>query len=206
MRDKSTSWLARTWSVKFKNLPADQGLDDHAHAINVMFALADTSRRDGEHQRINAGRMLIEVQALVLTQLGSGQWDTWCKKHIDRSRSDIYKVMKLAAADDPKLAHQAEVEAKRVARVVAKVDAVSPGILRQGVQQSDQIDDPKVVPLRQRATTPAIDYDDDAEIADAVDAMEHALDHFRLTSDQRRQAVYLLDQRLRQKERNDASA
>jgi hypothetical protein len=207
MRPQSTSFLAKTWEVKFKTLPSDQGLDEHAHAINVMFALADTSRRDGENQRINAGRMLITVQALVLTQLGPGQWDAWCRKHIDRSRADIYKVMKLAAADDPHLAHQAETEAKRVARIVAKADKVSPGRLHQELQQSDDTDGQKVVPIRRNTSTPpAMLTDADDEIEAAVNAMLTALDAFNFTFNQRFQAVRRLDARIRRKEPSDARA
>ena len=205
MRTPSTSFLAKTWSVTFKNLPTDQGLEDHAHAINVMFGLADTSLRDGEHQRINAGRMLITVQALVLVQLGPGQWNAWCKERIDRSKRDISKVMKLAAADDPTLAHQAELAARHTARVVAKADKGAPVPLHRDLQQPDDpsVDGQKIVPIRRG--TPALKNDDDADLEAAAEAMEAALDTFALTYNQRLQAVHRLTARIQQ-EQADAHA
>jgi hypothetical protein len=207
MRTQSTSFQAKTWGVTFKNLPTDQGLDDHAHAINVMFNLADTSHRDGEHQRINAGRMLITVQALVLAQLGPGRWESWCKKHIDRSLRDIQKVMKIAAADDPTLAHQAEVEAQQVSRakVVAKAAKASSMPLHGGLQRSDDpLDGQKVVPIRRKAAA-AVTDDDGSKIEAAAAAMEAALDTFNLTFNQRFQAVRCLEARIR-KEQADVRA
>jgi len=37
-----------------------------------------------------------------------GEWERWCNSNIRRSQQDIQKIMKLASADDPEAAHEAE--------------------------------------------------------------------------------------------------
>ncbi len=81
-------------------------LDAVANAINIKLRQADRSDNAASNHRLAAGRMLITLRKRVE---GEGlNWWKFAAEHFDRSRKDIEKIMRLARADDPEAAAEAE--------------------------------------------------------------------------------------------------
>ena len=78
----------------------DVSLEDRAATINKHFGDAQRLAVRSEHHRLLAGQRLIEARAIV----EPGKWNEWCRSNIQRSRSDIAQVMRLAGAADPESA------------------------------------------------------------------------------------------------------
>jgi hypothetical protein len=90
-------------------------LDRLRDEIAAGFKEVDQHEGRAEAARIAVGRKLIEARALVdAGHRHSGgafvpTWTAWCGENVPgRSLRDIRKVMKLARADDPAAAHEAE--------------------------------------------------------------------------------------------------
>jgi hypothetical protein len=79
-------------------------LDDRAASINRHLALAAKAKGKFDDHRLQAGRELIEAYKHV----PPGRWLEWCRTNFSRSRQDVARVMKLAAADDPEAALEQE--------------------------------------------------------------------------------------------------
>src|SRR5277367_1374108 len=68
-----------------------------AEEINKQFLLAQMYGGRCDQARMRAGQYLIEARATIV---GEGQWIAWCKANINRSRSDIKAVMRIASAPE----------------------------------------------------------------------------------------------------------
>jgi hypothetical protein len=114
------------WATEPDEVGGFVGDEEHIliHDINKAFAKETKAKLDADktketlakskeaasNARIEAGKKLIEARAKV----PEGQWEKWCKAHItQRKKRDIINVMKLAGADDPQAALDAEREAAR---------------------------------------------------------------------------------------------
>jgi hypothetical protein len=81
-------------------------LDDVARAINIKMELAvEADNKAGSH-RLDAGRMLVELRRRV--EEAGDDWWKWQKGKFTRTRRDIEKLMKMASADEPEVASEAE--------------------------------------------------------------------------------------------------
>ena len=91
-------------------VPADRpSLDDLAKEINTRFELAAKCESKATDHRIAAGIALNQAHELVRAESKTkGAWGKWLAANVKRSRQDCYKVMKIAAAPDPKSAHEEE--------------------------------------------------------------------------------------------------
>jgi hypothetical protein len=76
-----------------------------AKDINQKLAEIDASQLALVDQRISAGTMLADARK----RCDKGMFETWCKANINRSKSDIYALMKLVKPGvDPIAAREAE--------------------------------------------------------------------------------------------------
>lgn len=86
-------------------------LDKLARLINARLydaEASDTKAREAgqaaNDSRIAAGHLLVQAR----TRVGVAQWAAWYKKHINRSKADIYRCIGLVEAPDPIKAREAE--------------------------------------------------------------------------------------------------
>jgi hypothetical protein len=105
-------------------------LADWATSINKLFGNVDKTDKAARHARISVGEELIAARELVDAE-GLG-WNAWCKANIKRSRQDIARVMKIAAAEDP----EAALEAAHAAKRVSKPEDVTPGYIEPDAEAS----------------------------------------------------------------------
>src|SRR5580704_14116119 len=112
---------------------AEGKLDKLAEEINDRW---HALRRADTEERIAVGRMLLVAKQQV-EKSGPDwvkvSWEKWCARNIERSMSDINKVMALATAPDPLAALEkeradrrkamAELKAKRAQAAAIKEDA-----------------------------------------------------------------------------------
>jgi hypothetical protein len=84
-------------------------LADRAAEINRLYEGVDKADGAAKRKRIEVGKALIEARKHV----PAGEWNAWCKANIPRSRQDIARVMRMAGAEDPEAAHEAENAARR---------------------------------------------------------------------------------------------
>lgn len=80
--------------------------DQMVKAINISTRLASMTAATAEDHRLNAGRMLLELRAIIEAE--GENWWTWQKGRFDRSRKDMEKLMRQAKADDPEAAFEEE--------------------------------------------------------------------------------------------------
>jgi hypothetical protein len=84
---------------------------DLVEAINLKLNLAVFADNEGHHHRLDAGRLLLELRTRVEAE--GGDWWKWQIGKFDRSRKDMEKLMRLASAEEPDAAVQAEREGTR---------------------------------------------------------------------------------------------
>jgi hypothetical protein len=84
---------------------------DMVEAINIKLNLSVLADNESHHHRLYAGRMLLELRTRVEAE--GEDWWTWQKGKFDRSRKDMEKLMRMARADEPEMAAQAEREETR---------------------------------------------------------------------------------------------
>jgi hypothetical protein len=106
-------------------LPAEYTLDDRVSAVNLL--CDKLSQRGAQIERLR-WRVAIELYALQQIVLADGlQWEAWCRSHINRSASDIRRLIKMAKAHDPEAAHEAAKASRRTSSrqslTVSVVDA-----------------------------------------------------------------------------------
>lgn len=105
---------------KIVALRAHQTIDDAIREIHGKFAEALASDGRAFNARLAAGQMLITLRGRVEAgEAGDGvEWWPWYESKFVRSRKDAEKVMRMASADDPEAAHEAE-KAETRTRVAA---------------------------------------------------------------------------------------
>jgi hypothetical protein len=79
---------------------------DLVEAINLKLNLAILAHNESHHHRLDAGRLLLELRARVEAE--GGGWWKWQEGKFDRSRKDMEKLMRMASAEEPEAAVQAE--------------------------------------------------------------------------------------------------
>lgn len=107
------------------DLVAVPSLDDRAASINHHLALAAKAKSRFDDHRLRAGQELIEAR----NHVPSGEWLEWCRKNFSRSRQDIARVMKLAAADDPEGALEQERAVRREGMAASRAKVTHVGSL-----------------------------------------------------------------------------
>lgn len=116
------------------NLPAviaPATLDEMAAKINMSFKAVDTAEIGMKNARIETGKLLIEVRDRLVEAAkksggdGRNVFAAWFKKHINRSKSDIYACIKLASAPDPVAAVKAERATARASMATTRANRQS---------------------------------------------------------------------------------
>jgi hypothetical protein len=103
--------------------------------IHKQFAANDDGSKKADRARLRAGKLLIELRGRI--EAGEGgegvNWWKWYGENIARSKRDAMRVMKLASADDPEMAHEDEKEERRrrrhqrlVANALSLVEEMNP--------------------------------------------------------------------------------
>ena len=95
-------------------LPVAFTLDQRVDEINAL--CSRLAQRGAQIQRLRwrAAIELYVVQEIVTAK--KLPWEAWCQDNINHGLRDIQKLLKMAAAQDPEAAHEAEKADKRTAR------------------------------------------------------------------------------------------
>jgi hypothetical protein len=88
-------------------------LGELVHQIHKLWDDAEAFAREAQvkykSKRIRIGIALLEAKRRVEAGEGGAlSWWDWYKRHFERSREDATRVMKMAAAENPEAAHEAE--------------------------------------------------------------------------------------------------
>jgi hypothetical protein len=88
-------------------LPVDLTLDQRVEAVN---RLCDTLAHRGAQVERLRWRIAIELYTIQKIVIAEGlPWEVWCRENINRSLGDVRKLLKMAKAQDPEVAHGAEI-------------------------------------------------------------------------------------------------
>jgi hypothetical protein len=89
-------------------------IEDAVKAVHAKFFEAERHDNKANDARLAAGRMLIALRKRIEGgEVGEVGWWNWYGSNFTRSRKDAEKVMRLAGADDPEAAVEAERTATR---------------------------------------------------------------------------------------------
>lgn len=93
----------------------DGSIKEMVDEIHKQFAAAFDAGKKADRARIHAGRLLIALRKRIEAgEVGENvSWWKWYDDHFARSKKDAMKVMKIASAEDPEAAHEAEIEKNR---------------------------------------------------------------------------------------------
>lgn len=104
-------------------------LDKLAHMTNTELekagnadSRAQAAGQEANDHRIAAGHLLVQARVRV----GVAQWAAWYKKHINRSKADIYRCIGLVEAPDPSKAREAEKAKAREGMAATRAKATEP--------------------------------------------------------------------------------
>jgi hypothetical protein len=147
VESKSAGFRNKTDLKKFVRSHDGASTGDLVEAINLKLNLAMLAHNESHHHRLDAGRMLLELRARVEAE--GEHWWTWREGKFDRGRKDMEKLMRLASADEPEVAAQAErVEAqlrmKRVRTNGANVRSKAGAVARAAPPDDDTEEMPLV--------------------------------------------------------------
>ena len=139
-------------AVKYKPIA------DVVRQIKTHIHDAATSQRRADKHRLQAGQLLLQLrQRIESGEEGNGiDWWPWCEQHIERSRKDCEKLMRIASAEDPEQA--LEDERERVRLAVADHRARKKAAADVTVTSKPDADEPPLT-----VTMPEPDADDDAD-------------------------------------------
>jgi hypothetical protein len=99
-------------------------IEDALRAIHAKFAEAERHDSKANDARLAAGRMLIALRKRIESgEVGEVGWWNWYESNFTRSRKDAEKVMRLASAEDPEAAVEAERAATRKRMQVRRAPA-----------------------------------------------------------------------------------
>lgn len=127
---------------------APSNLQALAGRINQEFAQIGWAEQLSADHRLNAGKLLAEAREAI----GRGApFDTWCKKNIERSRSDIYRCIALTETADPVEARTEEktkaregMKATRKKQQAVAMERVDPPVAPQSLTLETAVDVAKV--------------------------------------------------------------
>jgi len=122
-------------------------LSQVAEQINLLFTEYNQLKEQERDRRVEAGVQLKNrriavglklIEARVRVDASGMAWQEWCAANIFRSQGDIRKVMKIAGADDPEAAAEAERAStrERVAAERARVQADVRAAAQQELEQA----------------------------------------------------------------------
>ena len=102
-------------------LPVAFTLEQRVNEINLL--CDKLSQRGAQVQRL---RLRTAIELYVVQKIVTAKklaWEVWCQDNINRSLGDIRKLLKMAAAQDPEAAHEAEksIAKKGMARTRTRV-------------------------------------------------------------------------------------
>lgn len=95
-------------------LPVAFTLEQRVNEINLL--CDRLSQRGAQVQRL---RLRTAIELYVVQKIVTAKklaWEVWCQDNINRSLGDIRKLLKMAAAQDPEAAHEAEKASTKAAR------------------------------------------------------------------------------------------
>lgn len=125
--------MSKVVSLKAAHTPEPWTLGKQADAINKHFDTASRGETVRDGARLAAGLALIDARAMVLKELGKGQWGKWCDENIERSRFDIFKVMKIAGCEDAEAALLEEREKRALGmRAARAAPPLAPNVAHVG--------------------------------------------------------------------------
>jgi hypothetical protein len=99
-------------------IETEEEFNEVANAVTILWADLDATihrtQRTITNKRILIGQKLQVLQNYILEGNRYGGWGVWCKENYPtRSLRDIQRLLKLAGAEDPVAAHEAEKQAQR---------------------------------------------------------------------------------------------
>lgn len=89
-----------------------------ARAVEARFVQCDAAEKQAYDHRYQIGVLLI--QARERCKADKLKFEAWYKENIKRSKADIYRCIKLAEAEDPAAAREAEKEASRTSSAATR--------------------------------------------------------------------------------------